>query len=281
MNHKHYLIALDLDGTLLQNNKEISAYNQEVISQAKKEGHIVVIATGRSHLTSMQYYELLQLNTAMINYNGAYIHHPFDDKWGPAIKNPISKQTALQIIDKCYDLDMHNIWVESQHNILLDQHDEEIIDIFHAIHRKKGDVPISIGRIKDQLNEHPISLLIHPRKNHIGTLKHYLDNHFYESVEYRIWGEPWNFFEIVKKGMSKAFGLQKLSQYYNIPQERMIAFGDEDNDLEMINYVGTGVAMANGISELKSIADHITLTNENDGVGSFLADYFQFQIKVG
>ena len=55
--------------------------------------------------------------------------------------------------------------------------------------------------------------------------------------------------------MNKAVGLQKIAHYYGIPQNNIIAFGDENNDLEMIDYAGVGVAMENGISELKSLAD--------------------------
>ena len=56
----------------------------------------------------------------------------------------------------------------------------------------------------------------------------------------------------------------------DIPKERIIAFGDENNDLEMIEYAGVGVAMANGIDELKSIADEVTLSNNEDGIAQVL-----------
>lgn len=281
MESKRHLIALDLDGTLLTNKKEVSSYTQQVISQAKQKGHIVVIATGRSHLMSMHYYDLLRLDTAMINYNGSYIHHPYDDTWGSAVHNPIPKETALHIVDACYELDVNNIWVESHNNILLDKHDQQIIDAFHATLPTKKTIPLTVGSIRKQLEEDPTSLIIQPRDDHINDLQAHFDDHFAEMIHHRKWGAPWNFFEISKKGMSKAYGLQKLSRYYNIPQDRIIAFGDEDNDLEMIDFAGVGVAMKNAIDELKSIADHITLTNEDDGVGSFLEDYLKLQVKVG
>lgn len=59
----------------------------------------------------------------------------------------------------------------------------------------------------------------------------------------------------------------------NIPRERIIAFGDEDNDLEMIDYAGIGVAMSNGIAQLKNIANEITASSNNeDGIANFLID---------
>ncbi|WP_419151931.1 HAD-IIB family hydrolase [Aeribacillus alveayuensis] len=73
-------------------------------------------------------------------------------------------------------------------------------------------------------------------------------------------------------GVNKAVGLQKIASYYNIPQERIIAFGDEDNDLEMLQYAGLGVAMGNAIPEVKAAANYVTKTNEEDGVALFLQE---------
>lgn len=275
MENKRHLIALDLDGTLLTDYKKVTPYTQEVISKAIEQGHIVVIATGRSDFMSLYYYDLLRLNTAMINYNGAYIHHPYDDTWGPAVHHPLPRDTALDIVDICYELDVHNIWTLTQDHILLDRHDEKIIDSFHFINQSKEPLPLTIGRIKKQLAYDPTSLIIHPREDHMKDLQSHLNDHFAEKIHYRVWGKTWNFFEISKKGMNKAYGLEQLSQYYNIPRERIIAFGDETNDLEMIEYAGIGVAMENGIDELKKIADDLTETNEEDGVAKYLEKHLK------
>ena len=71
MRKKKHLIAIDLDGTLLTNNKDISQRTKQTIQKVVDNGHIVVIATGRSHRSSLHYYQSLDLNTAMINFNGA------------------------------------------------------------------------------------------------------------------------------------------------------------------------------------------------------------------
>ncbi|MFL6562432.1 MAG: HAD hydrolase family protein, partial [Bacillus sp. (in: firmicutes)] len=60
--------------------------------------------------------------------------------------------------------------------------------------------------------------------------------------------------------------------FYGIPAERIIAFGDEDNDLEMLEYAGYGIAMGNAIDKVKTIANEVTLSNEEDGVGQYLAE---------
>ncbi|MFD1037694.1 Cof-type HAD-IIB family hydrolase [Virgibacillus byunsanensis] len=276
MKNKQHLIALDLDGTLLTDNKEISARNKQTVLKAMDEGHIVVIATGRPHRASINYYNNLGLTTPMVNFNGALIHHPKDHKWD-ALHSPMPKRTALKIVEACYDLNVQNILAEVMDNVYLDQYDEKIINIFQTTQQ---DPPFEIGSLKSKLTEDPTSLLIHPREDHIHELRSHLDDYHAELIEHRKWGAPWNIIEIVKKGMNKAVGLQKVAHYYNIPQERIIAFGDEDNDLEMIDYAGVGVAMGNAIDELKSVSKHITHTNEEDGIGTFLEQYLKLQVKA-
>ena len=79
--------------------------------------------------------------------------------------------------------------------------------------------------------------------------------------------------EFMKKGCSKATGLEKLSKYLNIKKEEIIAIGDAQNDIEMIEYAGVGVAMGNANDEIKNIADFVTKSNEEDGV-SYVIDKF-------
>jgi Cof subfamily protein (haloacid dehalogenase superfamily) len=277
MNNKKHLIALDLDGTLLTDSKEISARNKDTIKKTIDAGHIVVIATGRPHRSSIPYYRTLGLDTPMVNFNGALIHHPDDDKWD-VLHNPLPKRTALEIVNTCHDLDVHNILAEVQDNVYLDQFDQQIIDIFKS---DADEPPFTIGNLTNKLTDDPTSLLIHPKENQIRTLRSHLNAHHAEVIEHRKWGAPWNIIEIVKKGMNKAVGLHKIAHYFHIPPERVIAFGDEDNDLEMIDYAGVGVAMDNAISELKSIANYTTETNEQDGIGVFLEEYLKLKTTIG
>lgn len=276
MENKRHLIALDLDGTLLTDSKEISERTKQTVLTAIEAGHIVVIATGRPHRASINYYHSLGLDTPMVNFNGALIHHPTDDKWD-ALHNPLPIRTAHKIIEACYGLNVHNILAEVKDDVFLDQYDEKIINIFHST---QNDPPFTIGSLKNELKDDPTSILIHPKEEHIQEIRSHLNDYHAELIEHRKWGAPWNIIEIVKKGMNKAVGLQKVAHYFDIPDDRIIAFGDEDNDLEMIDYAGVGVAMGNAIDELKAVANHVTKTNEEDGIGIFLEEYLKLQVKT-
>ncbi|RYG72593.1 HAD family phosphatase [Lentibacillus lipolyticus] len=276
METKQHLIAVDLDGTLLTDDKTISERNRQTIQTAINNGHIVVIATGRPHRASIDYYHMLGLDTPMVNFNGALIHHPTDDKWD-VLHNPMPVRTAKRIVDACYDLSVHNIVAEVMDHVYVDQYDKQIMDIFQAT---RQDSPFTIGSLRNKLQVDPTSLLIHPKEENIQSIRTHLDDYHAELIEHRKWGAPWNIIEIVKKGLNKAVGLEKIAYYYHIPKERIIAFGDEDNDLEMLDFAGTGVAMGNAIDELKAVSKHVTDTNEQDGISLFLEDYLKLQPKT-
>src|SRR5699024_6513950 len=126
---KKHLIAIDLDGTLLNDDHQISKENKRAIQQAIADGHIVVIATGRPSRASIQYYRELQLQTPMVNFNGALVHHPTNKSW-QATHEPMLKTTALNIVEACYELEVPNIMAEVQDKVFLDKYDEKIINFF-------------------------------------------------------------------------------------------------------------------------------------------------------
>ncbi|MEK4305594.1 MULTISPECIES: Cof-type HAD-IIB family hydrolase [Oceanobacillus] len=268
-NKNRHLIALDLDGTLLTDDKKISIRNKQAISQAIEDGHVVVIATGRPGRASIQYYQELQLKTPMVNFNGALVHHPLDTSW-KGIHTPMPLTTAHRIIDVSNEVEVKNILAEVQDQVYLDQYSEDIMTIFQDFPEQS---PYIIGDIKSKLKYDPTSVLIHPNASQVEELRNHLNDYHAEVIEHRKWGAPWNIIEIIKKGMNKAVGLKAIADEYHIARENIIAFGDEDNDLEMIDYAGVGVSMGNAIDDLVSVSKHQTLTNEEDGISIFLEEY--------
>lgn len=264
-----HLIAIDLDGTLLTDTKQISVRNKLAIQKARDAGHIVCIATGRPFRASQMYYQELNLNTPIVNFNGAFVHHPLEKSFG-YYHSPLELATAKTIIETCEAFQVKNIMVEVIDDFYLRYYDQILIDTFTM-----GDSPIKFGNLEHIVVENPTSILIHPKDNHVTQLKSLLKDAHAEVIDQRVWGAPWNVIEIVKAGLNKAVGLEKIANYYSIPKNRVIAFGDEDNDLEMIDFAGVGVAMDNAIPELKNIANSITLSNEKDGIATFLEEHLK------
>ncbi|PFD97832.1 Cof-type HAD-IIB family hydrolase [Bacillus cereus] len=263
---KQHLIALDLDGTLLTDNKIISARTKKTIEKAKEQGHVVVISTGRPFRASHAYYKELGLNTPIVNFNGAYVHHPLDANWGTH-HSPLELSTAQEIVRACFDFGVKNIYAEVMDDVYVREIDEDKKHIFEF-----GSPNIFTGDLLNILQDHPTCLLIDALDEHSTAIRRHLTDMHAEVIDHRKWGAPWPIIEIVKSGLNKAVGLQKISRHYNIPRERIIAFGDEDNDFEMIEYAGHGIAMGNAIPELKTLANHTTLTNEEDGIALYLEE---------
>lgn len=120
-------------------------------------------------------------------------------------------------------------------------------------------------------------MLIHTEEEQLSKIRNHLSEVHAEVIDHRSWAAPWHVIEIVKSGLNKAVGLKKAADYFNIPSERIIAFGDEDNDLDMLEYAGHGIAMGNGIESVKNIANEVTLSNEEDGVGVYLNDFLNLK----
>lgn len=263
---ERHLIVLDLDGTLLTDQKVISNNTKKTLLKAKDEGHEVMIATGRPYRASEMYYHELGLNTPIVNFNGAFVHHPRNHSWD-MIHKPISLKVVKEVVEAVQSYSIKNMLAEVLDDVYLHYHDEQMISAL-----VQGNPQITTGDLRQFLQADPTSLLIHAEENSVDDVRKHLKEVHAEVIDHRRWGAPWDVIEIVRHGLNKAVGLEHVSKYLNIPKERIIAFGDEDNDLEMIEYAGVGVAMGNAISPLQNIANEITATNNEDGIAEFLRE---------
>ncbi|MDN7241494.1 Cof-type HAD-IIB family hydrolase [Planococcus sp. N028] len=263
---KPHLIVLDLDGTLLTDQKVISEKTKNTLGKASEAGHQIMIATGRPFRSSEVYYKELGLTTPIVNFNGAFVHHPTDANWG-TFHTPISLDVVHEVVESMHDFDFYNIVAEVLDDVYVHYHDEKLMNIFQF-----GDPSITTGDLRNFLKADPTSLLIHAPVEKVQQIHDHLSSVHAEVIDHRRWGAPWHVIEIVKSGLSKAVGIDRVSKSIGIPRENIIAFGDEDNDLEMLDYAGVGVAMGNAIEPLKNIANEITLSNNEDGIAELLID---------
>ncbi|MGY4689503.1 Cof-type HAD-IIB family hydrolase [Salibacterium sp. K-3] len=266
--HKH-LIVLDLDGTLLKEDKTISTRTYKTLREARKAGHMIAIATGRPYRASKMYYQQLGLDTPIVNFNGAYVHHPGDPSF-PVHHSPLNLETARTIIDTCRAFQVKNIMAEVVDDVFLDDYDETFLDMF-ALRTE----PTASGNLKNILRTGPTSLLVYPQLEHAEELRRLISGEHAQGIEQRSWGAPHHMIEIISTGNNKAAGLEKTARYCGVSMEHVIAFGDEDNDIEMLSEAGTGVAMGNAAPEAKQAAAEVTLSNEEEGIAIFLEERLQ------
>ncbi|WP_314062670.1 Cof-type HAD-IIB family hydrolase [uncultured Vagococcus sp.] len=257
------LIAIDLDGTLLRDDKQISARNIETLQQAKAQGVKVVLCTGRPLNSVVGHLETLGLTEPgdyAVTFNGGLVQK---NDTGEILSKDIMSFEDVETIyglthelalpldvvsnDTVYRIQPQPVAYPSlyhQLNSILAFEDRTLADLPQNRDFNKMVCAIEGDYLEQQLPKIPASF--HERYNIVRS------------------GE--RLFEFLNKHVTKANGLVKLGQILGIDASEMMALGDEENDLSMIEYAGLGVAMANGSAAIKEMAQHITDSNEEDGV---------------
>ncbi|MFR7470562.1 MAG: Cof-type HAD-IIB family hydrolase [Enterococcus faecium] len=263
MNKK--LIAIDLDGTTLNQDSMITSKTKETLKKAINAGHHVSIATGRPFRMSHQFYQQLELTTPMVNFNGALVHIP-NQHWDGERETLINREIAFEILSQKKQLNLDFIAAENRDTFFIDSFDFFYEKIFAS--SRPGEKNLLSPK---NLTTNPTSLLVRTDKRFAGAVSAELTRQFGSYVDVRTWGGPTAILEIVSKGIQKAKGVQEIANYLSIDQKDVIAFGDEHNDLELLDYAGWGVAMTNGTDQLKGIANDVTpLSNQEDGLAVYL-----------
>ena len=240
MKKNRKLIAIDLDGTTLNNQSVLTTETEQTLKKLTDEGHIIAIATGRPYRTSYQYYDQLKLETPIVNFNGAWTHHPQNKDWAHGYHKFLEKDVALSFLTLKDLSAVRLLSAESKDHVYVDRFGEETYSNGPSIKNFKPKVFTA-----ESLNENPtaVNIFSHYEKNLPFIQEHILDD-FNDTIEIRTWGGVSPALEIVSKGIQKAMGIEAVAKSYNISSNDIIAFGDEANDYEMIQYAGHGVASA-------------------------------------
>lgn len=250
-----YLIAFDMDGTLLNDKKKISFLTKHYLRKLSRQGHIIVLASGRPSRALYSYYYDLKLKTPMICYNGAYYFSP-NDKSFPVHEFEFPKEVIIDIFENIKPY-IKNVMCETDTEIWVDKEDPYLDRFFWydkmIIHH--GELPLT-------LNKNPMTMIAQTPSELKDTSP--IDNVIakYSEISVRYWtGSP--YLELFFKETSKGASIQEIAKYYNIPKERIIAFGDAENDTEMFKVAGISVAMKNAKGNLIDYSTHESLKDNN------------------
>ncbi len=260
------LIAIDLDGTLLNNNKEISQRNMQAIALAKNKCVRVIVCSGRVYMGARLFAKQLDLTDPIIACNGAKISQNKDGK--ELFAQHICKEACLEIIDLCHK---HNVYYHIYADDIMLSEKMEFATLKYY-ERNKQLMPedrVEIEIVADMkqkiltMQQNVLKFVIISQNDDV-LAKIRREAHLISQVD--VMSSNYDNFEIVDKGVSKGEALKFLSKELGIAPEEMIAIGDNENDISMLNYAGLGIAMGNGEQCAKDIAQYITASNEEDGV---------------
>lgn len=240
---KYKVLALDLDGTLLDDKKNISEENKKFLNKLTDKNIQVIFTTGRGIQRVTHFYNELKLNSPLVLLNGADIRINSNEILKRSFINPedIIKLHSLAIDKKV------NFWGYSEDNF---------------VKKKDWNASMFDKRWMKFGFAHSDKEVINNLREEIKML-----------VNIEMTNSTSDNIECSKKGINKKTGMKFLAKHLKINMKDIIAVGDSMNDYKLIKEVGLGVAMANSEKKLGSVADRVTKSNTNHGVAEVIKKY--------
>lgn len=251
MHKKPKAIILDLDGTLLHTDKSISPRTLKVIEQCKNAGILVIVATARFWFKAVKYLEMIRPDYAILA-DGTQIYRNDEMICGFAM----SEQSVNGVIQALKKQKPFGEFVASVGKELLCSA-SGISEQWRRSYAFVETLDQPVFKIAAILESAEVA----------ETLA--------EDYECRLYSyRDENLYGFTAKEAGKYQAVCTLSEILRIDLQDIIAFGDDENDYEILKYCGTGVAMANAIPQIQEVADEITDSNDEDGVAVYLERYF-------
>ena len=266
---KYKAISLDLDGTLVDSNKEIPKANKEAVWKAIDKGVAVILASGRPLFGVLPVAEKLELKKRggyVLAYNGGNIWDCKEEKL------VYSKNVPMECIeDICRVARKYDVSPLTYYNdlVISERAEDEYVKREAFCNSAKimqvDDIPSFVDFPEAKvLLVGPHEKLLPAKEELEGMYSDVLDLFF--SMDF--------FLEVVPKNVGKDSSLDELLKIIGIQREELVACGDGMNDISMIKYAGLGVAMENAYPEVKEAADAIAPSNDDNGVAYVLEKYF-------
>lgn len=259
-------IVLDVDGTLLNGNHQLTARTEAAIKAAVAQGVTVVLATGKTPHACAWLVQKLGLKAPGIYLQGLYIVDAANKVLYEQIVSPaIARQVITYAEDRGFTILAYN-----GPRIMVRAASKEAESATVKYHEPAPEVVGALQNLLPETRLHKLLVVGDPRQ--ITALRWQLGIQLGGAARLMQAGLP-HMLEILPPGGSKATALRHLLKELGIKPEAVLAIGDAENDIEMIELAGVGVAMGNASDKVKAAAKHVTATNEEDGVGLAIEKY--------
>ena len=251
------VLACDLDRTLLWKDGLLRPRTQEAIARAREAGLRVIIATGRMFRSVRPYLEEAEIDDPVICYQGAVVAEPATGRF--LRHEPIPLEAAREAIAALQDEDFHvNCYVDDELYVAEVTPEAERYASFQLL-------PVHpVGDLLAWLSEPPTKLVTIDEPAVLDGLEERLKARF-DGRLYISKSLP-HFLELASPEVTKAAGLAFLAEHLGFTAERTVAFGDGENDVELLEWAGYGVAVANAHERVLAVADWVCPSAEEEGV---------------
>ena len=259
---KIHLIAIDLDGTLLDKHHQVSLRATEIFLALEKRGHIIVLSTGRMHQSASRFASQLHLQSPIISYNGSLVRPNNEVDW---LNLCLHTTNSAEIVDYCSDHDLHlNYYLQDR---LYIAKRTQWADFYQ---RQTGSEINVIGTLKKFDGSSPTKLILIDTPALTDQLLSEFQAKFGDQV-YVTKTNP-EYLEFMNPAANKGAALALVAEKLGISRADTIAIGDAHNDLPMIRWAGIGIAMGNADSEVQSAAKRVIGKNDEDGLAKYLEE---------
>lgn len=261
-------IALDLDGTLTNHNKEVTPITKQTLIKAQKDGAHIILASGRPTFGIAPIAECLNIEKYggyVLSYNGGKI---VDWQNKKEIYSNFLPDDVLPILYNYAKVHNHAILGYDGEEIITEKPDDEYVREESRINKMNIR---KVANLLETLPPNPTKLLMTGEPDLMKKAEEELQGIVGKKMD--VFRSAPFFIELVPKGIDKAQSLMRLLDKMGLTPNDLIAFGDGYNDLSMLKLASIGVAMENAMPEVKAEADYVTLSNEEDGVAAAIEKF--------
>ncbi len=252
------MVALDLDGTLLKDDKSLSERNIEAIRTAVTNGVIVIIATARPPRAVEDIYNRLGLGTPTINYNGSLVYHPPTKR--VVHHHPLGADLAAEIT---YAARGHSPGCLLSAEIM-DKWYTDLVDNRLPTETSLNFEPDFLGGVEKFIHQPITKLQFLLPETELNLLMAHLLERFGDRIATAV--SDTYLLQIMQRGVSKGAAITELAQDYGVERDAILAIGDAPNDLPLFEAAGMSLAVGNAWDAVKAGATGVLPSNEEDGV---------------
>jgi Cof subfamily protein (haloacid dehalogenase superfamily) len=253
------LLACDLDGTLVQGENLISDGVKSALGLVKEQGIGIVLATGRSFQSALPYASALGVDLPLVCYQGGLVQR--------ADTGEVLYRASLpaELVEEVIDLGQRCGW-----HLILYLDDEVLLTEYRhsqdVYRRMLGPTVRKVLDLKSAMNSGPVKLTFMDDEATVPTIEREMRTRFAGRME--VFRSHPMFVEGIPVGTSKGTALAWLARYLGVSRDRVVAIGDQDNDVSMLAWASLGIAMGNGSEPCKAVADWIAPDIAEDGAAA-------------